>query len=311
MIFLRALGAAESRRDLVPLARILYNSLYLDPATLEPRLDPTFSDAVYYAVECNDYDYGSAEQVLRAGDSIDASQPRFGSLFYGNLPCVFWPEDLLDPPRPAPLAAEGIPTLVLVGTADPATPMGNAIRIFHHLADGYLVLEAGGPHVIFGWGNTCVDDLVTAFLVEGLVPSQRVTSCEGVVIADYVPLPPTDVSDFADALEAMVAVDNEIYYLPDYFYWDLQTPTTLGCTLGGTLQFEPSRTGERFTLSDCAFVRGFILTGSGAYNYDTQRFTLDVSVTGAAQGVLAYTLEVDGTASVVGEYAGEAVDLSQ
>lgn len=310
MMFLRALAAAESRGDLVPLARVLYDSLYLHPETLEPVPDPTFSDAIYYAVECNDYDYGPADETLRAGDPIDLTLPRFGSIFYGDLPCAFWPDDGFDPGRPAPLTAEGIPTLVLVGTADPATPIGNARRIFEPLADGYLVVEAGGPHVIFGWGNTCVDDLVTAFLVRAALPDQLETTCEGIVIDPYLPLPPSDVSGFADVLDALISVDDEIYYLPEYYYWDLVTPTGVGCPFGGTLNFEPSEVGEQFTFVDCAFAGGFILTGSGAVDYEAERFSLEVSVTGAAQGTLAYTREADGSVRVVGDYAGEAVDLT-
>jgi pimeloyl-ACP methyl ester carboxylesterase len=310
MIFLRALAAAESRGDLVPLARVLYDSLYLYPDTLEPVLDPTFSDAIYYAVECNDYDYGPAEGFLRAGDPIEVALPRFASIFYGDLPCAFWPEDGFDPGRPVPLTAEGIPTLVMVGTADPATPIGNALRIVEPLADGYLVVEEGGPHVIFGWGNSCVDDLVTAFLVTDTVPDDRETSCEGVVIDDYLPLPPATVSGFADVLDAMISVDDEIYYLPEYYYWDLVTPTSVGCPFGGTLGFDPSEVGEQLTFAACAFTGGFLLTGSGVYDYDAERFTLDVSMSGAAQGSLVYTREGDGSVRVIGEYAGEAVDLS-
>ncbi len=310
MLFLRALAAVESHRDLAPLARVLYDSLVLDPETLEPIPDPTFSDAIYYAVECNDYDYGPADETLRAGDTIDFALPRFASIFYGDLACAFWPDDGFDPGRPSPLIAEGIPTLVMVGTADPATPIGNARRIFEPLADGYLVVEEGGPHVIFGWGNPCVDDLVTAFLVEDTMPSDRETTCEGVVIDPYLPLPPSDVSGFADVLDALISVDDEIYYLPEYYYWDLVTPTAVGCPFGGTLSFEPSMVGEKLSFVDCAFTGGFLLNGSGVYDYDAELFTLDVSVTGAAQGSLVYTREGDGSLRAVGDYAGEAVDLS-
>ena len=111
---------------------------------------PTYSDAVYHGVECDDYDYGTAEVYLRAGDSNDASVNRLASIFYGDFPCVFWPEDGAAPGQPTPLTASGIPTLVMVGTADPATPPANAYRIADRLADGYLVVEQGGPHVIFG-----------------------------------------------------------------------------------------------------------------------------------------------------------------
>ena len=310
MIFLRALAAAEIRNDLVPLARVLYDSLYLYPETLEPVPDPTFSDAVYYAVECNDYDYGPVEEYLRAGDPVEASLTRLASIFYGDLPCAFWPEDGFRPGRPAPLGAQGIPTLVMVGTADPATPIGNALRIVERLADGYLVVEQGGPHVIFGWGNACVDDLVTAFLADDRPPRQRETNCEGVVIDPYLPLAPLEASEFADVLEAMVSVDDEMYYLPEYYYWDVETPTSVGCPLGGTLAFEPSDVGEHFTLAGCAFTRGFVMNGSGEYNYDEERFSLEVSVTGLANGELEYVREGDGSTRVTGEYGGESLDLS-
>jgi pimeloyl-ACP methyl ester carboxylesterase len=309
MIFLRALAAAAMRGDLVPLARVLYDSLYLYPETLEPVPDPTYSDAIYYAVECNDYDYGPAEEFFRAGDPVEASLPRLASIFYGDLPCAYWPADGFAPGRPAPLVAEGIPTLVMIGTADPATPIGNAFRIVEHLADGYLVVEEGGPHVIFGWGNACVDDLVTAYLVDDELPA-RETTCDGVVIDPYLPLPPLDAAEFADVLEAMVSVDDEMYYLPEYYYWDVETPTSVGCPHGGTLAFEASEAGEQYNLAGCAFTRDFVMTGSGEYNYDEERFSLEVSVTGLASGELLYERGGDGSIRVTGEYGGETIDLS-
>ncbi len=135
-------------------------ALVLDPETLEPITDPTFSDAVYYAVECQDYQFFSgtpeqrAEAYLRSGDSLESSLPSFASVFYGDLPCVFWPRGASEPKTPAPLIADGIPTLVLGATADPATPISNGQSVFGRLADGYMITETGGPHVIFGWGVT-------------------------------------------------------------------------------------------------------------------------------------------------------------
>jgi pimeloyl-ACP methyl ester carboxylesterase len=308
-MFLRALAAAASRGDFVPLARILYDSLALDPETLEPVLDPSWSDAIYYAVECNDYDFGPAEDYLRAGDAVDASLPRLGSIFYGDLPCAFWPEDGYDPGRPAALEARGIPTLVLVGTADPATPVGNARRIASHLEDGYLVVEDGGPHVVFGWGNGCVDNLVTAFLVEDQRPD-RETTCPGILIQPYVPLSPEDASTFVSPLEALTSVDTEIYFLPEYAFWDLVSPTQVGCPFGGALRFESSETGEALSLGDCAFADGFAMTGHGGYDYDQGEFRLDVSIAGPREGDLVYTRDANGRTRVQGEFDGEPVDLS-
>src|SRR3972149_641335 len=96
MLFLRAL-AASVRGDLAPLARVAYDAMSVDPETLTPLVDPGWSDAVSYAVECDDYDFGPAEAHLRAGDVIDASLPRLGSVFYGDLPWASWPPAGRDP----------------------------------------------------------------------------------------------------------------------------------------------------------------------------------------------------------------------
>ena len=205
MLFNRALAAYASRDDVVPLARLLYLSLGLDPQTLDAVPDPSYSDAIYYAVECQDYGYpgatpdAKAENYLRAGDPIEAAVPRLASLFYGDLPCAYWPNATTNMTRPSPLTAPGIPTLVLGATADPATPVNNGISVYQHLQNGYLITQQGGPHVIFGRGVECVDNLVTDFLVKGKTPRQRETTCDGVVADDYVPLAPRTASRFCQS----------------------------------------------------------------------------------------------------------------
>jgi pimeloyl-ACP methyl ester carboxylesterase len=317
MIFLRALASYAYDGNLVPLARTLYDALVVDPQSEQVILDPSYSDAMYYAVECQDYGYFSgttAERALaylRAGDGLDASLPRFASLFYGDLPCVFWPDASQDETRPAPLSAEGVPTLVLNGTSDPATPYANAQAVHSRLADGYLVTMIGGPHVIYAWGFSCVDDLVTAFLLDGQIPPQSETVCEGVVVDTFVPPAPRSAAEFADPLQALVSMDEEIYYLPEYYYWDYETPTKVGCPLGGRLSFEAAQGGEVFTLQECAFSDGFVMTGNGTYYDVEQLFILNVDVSGLAQGRLTYTRDADWNRRVSGEYAGQVIDLSQ
>jgi pimeloyl-ACP methyl ester carboxylesterase len=319
MIFLRALAAYARNNNLAPMARVLYDALSLDPETLAAIPDPSYSDGVYYSVECQDYAYFSgtpaerAKAYLRAGDPVDASLAHFSSIFYGDFPCVFWPTASQVLTRPIYLRAEGIPTLVLGATADPATPLANGTSVYQHLANGYMVTEEGGPHVIFNWGSSsiCPDALVTAFLVEGKLPDQRETTCDGVVTRAYVPLAPSNAADFENSLEALDSVYTEIYYLPEYYYWDTDTPTSVGCPYGGTLSFEPSDIGEIFTLNGCTFSQGFVMTGTGMYNYDEDLFSLDIAVTGLADGHLVYTRESDGSLRVTGDYAGNAIDLSK
>ena len=288
MIFLRALAAYSANADIIPLARLLYIDLVVDPQTLDLILDPSWSDAMYYAVECQDYGYPGATQQEKAQnylsvmDPYETSIPRLASIIYGDLPCAYWPHASSDLTRPGYLVAEGVPTLVIGATADPATPVSHSINVYQHLADGYLILTEGGSHVTFGYGNECPDALVTDFLVNGAVPAQRETVCEGLVVDPYVPIAPSLAGSLSDPIEAISAVETEIYYLPEFFYWDVYTPTRVGCTYGGTLAFKTNNAGTRyeFNLRRCALVNNFILTGEGTYNIEADRFVLRVQTTG-------------------------------
>ena len=296
MIFVRALAAYASNGTLVPLARLLYIDLGLDPETLDVILDPYYSDAVFFGVECQDYGYQGntpdekAENYLNAADPVEASIPRLSSIIYGDFPCAYWPFATSDLTRPRYLTLEGVPTLVLGAKADPATPVGNGMNVFHHLADGYLITQEGGPHVIFGRGNECPDALVTDFLVNDAVPAERETTCDGFLMDDYVPISPRFAREFKTPRNALSAVETEIYYLPEYFYWDGFTPTSVGCTYGGTLDFDTNFAGtrNRFTLNKCAFTTNFIMTGTGFYNFNNDRFVLEVKTTGRWKCDLKY-----------------------
>jgi pimeloyl-ACP methyl ester carboxylesterase len=310
MLFQRALAAA-SRGDLVLLARLLYQQLGADPQTLEAIPDPTYSDALFYAVECLDYgDYTGtpderANTFLDEGKAVEQALPRFASNFYGDLPCVFWPGTEGPVARPEPLVAEGIPTLVLGATTDPATPVSNGERVYTHLDDGYLITTQGGAHVTFGWGNECPDGIVTSFLVDDILPEARSTTCDGVVVEPYVPLAPEDAAEFADPLEALQSAETEIFLLPEYYYWDAETPTRVGCPYGGALSFRPLELSEEFMLTECAFSAGFAMTGTGMYSQDAESFVLDVIVTGLADGTLVYERNGDSLMTITGEYGGQ------
>jgi pimeloyl-ACP methyl ester carboxylesterase len=288
MMFTRALAAFNSKQDLVPLARLFYIDVALDPQTLDVIPDPSWSDAIYYGVECQDYGYRGntpeekADNYLDAADPFEFSIPRLASIIYGDLPCAYWTAATSDLTRPEYLFAEGVPTLVLGATADPATPVNNGIDVYQHLADAYLITQQGGPHVIYGRGNECPDALVTDFLVKDRVPSQRETLCEGYVAGEHVPLAPRNASAFQNPSQALSSVETEIDYLPEFYYWDGLTPTSTACADRGTLSFEANNAGTKynFTLDHCAFTKNFILTGKGSYNTDNDRFVLDVSTTG-------------------------------
>lgn len=301
MIFTRALAAYTANSDLVPLARLLYIDLMVDPQTLDVIPDPSWSDAVFYGVECQDYGYPGntpdrkAENYLDAADPFETSIPRLASVIYGDLPCAYWPNATSDLTRPNYLVAEGVPTLVLGATADPATPVSHGINVYRHLADGYLITTQGGPHVTFGYGKDCPDALVTNFLVNDVVPAQRETVCEGVVADDYVPLAPRTAKGFQDPAEALSSVETEIDYLPEFFYWDGSTPTSAGCTYGGTFGFDLSGSGAKynFDLNRCEFTSNFKITGTGSYNIGIDRFVLNLKTTGRWTCDLRYVRKGD------------------
>ena len=318
MMFVRALAAYASNGTLVPLARLLYIDLGLDPQTLDLILDPYYSDAVFFGVECQDYGYPGnnpeekAELYLDAADPVEVSNPHLGSIIYSDLPCAYWPSATSDLTRPDYLTLKGVPTLVLGATADPATPVGNGINVFQHLADGYLITQEGGPHVIFGRGNECPDALVTDFLVNDVFPAQRETICEGLVMDDYVQISPHFAAAFKTPRNALSAVETEIYYLPEYFYWDGFTPTAAGCTYGGTLDFAANNAGARysFTLNKCAFTTNFIMTGTGYYNINNDRFVLEVKTTGRWKCDLKY-VRTGERINITGRCDGKSINENQ
>jgi pimeloyl-ACP methyl ester carboxylesterase len=311
MIFLRALAAAANG-DYVPLARLAYIDYGIDPQTLAPIYDPTYSNGMFYAVECNDYRFfeGTPEEradaYIRAGDTVDAAYPRMSGLFYGDLPCVFWPVEGTAE-RPAPFVGEGIPTFVLNATTDPATPASNGYNVFSRLNDGYMITQIGGPHVIFGRGNACPDTVITTFLVDDILPAEREYICNGEPIPPYVPLARAD--DLTDPADALQAIDDAISYLPEYYSWDGFTPTLVGCPYGGVMSFSPATDGDQLVMAACELIEGAALTGTG-YNVYGESFSLYVNLSGAVEGEVIYARdETAGMFNISGIYNGEFVEL--
>ncbi|HQU36752.1 MAG TPA: alpha/beta hydrolase, partial [Anaerolineales bacterium] len=296
MMFVRALAAFTSKLDILPLARLLYLDLGVDPQTLDVIPDPSYSEAVFYGVECQDYGYPGntpeekANTYLATVDSFEFSIPRLASLIYADLPCAYWPNATTDLTRPDYLFAENIPTLVLGSTADPATPYGNGVNVYEHLADAYLITQEQGPHVIFGRGNACPDEIVVDFLVNDVAPAERETTCEGYLADPHVPLAPRFAVSFGSPRNALSAMETEIYYLPEFYYWDGFTPTVVGCNYGGALGYELNNAGTRvnFSLDKCAFAYNFVMTGTGFYNFENDRFVLNVTTTGRWKCNLKY-----------------------
>ena len=90
----------------------------LDPDTLEVVPDPTYSDALYYAVECQDYVYNAdaTDDATRLADYLDdakvagrARDPARRPCTTSDMPCLYWPNRPAADPRPAPIVERALP----------------------------------------------------------------------------------------------------------------------------------------------------------------------------------------------------------
>lgn len=110
-----------------------------------------------------------ATQALAAEWSTVA--PVFGPMLaFGNLVCHFWP--IAAAGAPAPVSAEGAPPILVVGTEfDPATPYEWSRALADQLSSGVLVSWRGADgHTAYRNGSDCIDQIVDAFLINGIVP---------------------------------------------------------------------------------------------------------------------------------------------
>ncbi|HEX7472037.1 MAG TPA: alpha/beta fold hydrolase [Candidatus Limnocylindrales bacterium] len=308
MLLQRAVTAA-TQGDYVPLIRLAYDSLTIDPETLAPIADPTYSDAMYYAVECQDYAYyptaGDPTARLHAWVA-DAKLAGVGSLrlsstYFGDTPCLWWPNTPTTDPRIPALVDEPFPTFVLTATLDPATPFADAMRIYSRLTDAYMFVQTGGPHVIFGRGLSCPDDAISAYLATDTLPTTRITVCAGAVADPYVADPLRVAAGYSTARQFGTSIEDTLLNTDDYNYRYGSDPLALGCDQGGALTYRPGSAGTRVDLAACAFTPGLAMTGSASLG-DDGSFRLSVRIGGQA---LLYARDADGNVSVSGTFRGK------
>ncbi|MGL4319578.1 MAG: alpha/beta fold hydrolase, partial [Paracoccaceae bacterium] len=224
-VFLRALAAA-SQNDLMPLLRLGISDMGLDSETMEGFEDPSYSPASYYAINCSDYRESDqdndtlARAIIADAVAHSATNPRFLRTYYSErLVCALWPHDG-DVQRPEPFAGGDYPTLVLNSDTDPITPVTQAYSVLDNVQNGHMVVMQGGPHVTYGWGNACPDEIVSDMILRGEMPSQQVQLCEWFEMVErYVPLTLTDPADQNDPLAIARAVEVELLEYPEMINW--------------------------------------------------------------------------------------------
>ncbi|MEV0019800.1 alpha/beta hydrolase [Streptomyces tendae] len=146
-----------------------------DTATEESNEDDAFR-----AITCDDSSnrYTVADVESRLPDFLEAS-PLFGpGLAWSALSCDGWP--VPGAARHPEVSAPGAPPVLLVGnTGDPATPYEGAARMAQRLGEkvGVELTYEGEGHGAYDSGNTCVQDTVNAYLLNGTLPKPG-TVCE-------------------------------------------------------------------------------------------------------------------------------------
>ena len=107
---------------------------------------------------------------------ISAASSVFGRYWqWGGLSCASWKYKPVKPLKS--YAAKGSPTIVVVGTTgDPATPYSQAVSLAHKvLSNGYLVTWKGEGHTAYGRSNSCVNDAIDGFFINGTLAKTEPT----------------------------------------------------------------------------------------------------------------------------------------
>lgn len=131
----------------------------------------------YQAITCADGDFlDDPASTLERVAEIDAAAPTIGKFFtyddYAVLDvlCTHWPVPVSTPPTE--YDAAGAPPILVIGTSnDPATPYAWAVSLANQLVSGVLISYEGEGHTIYNQGVPCIDDVVDAYFVRGMVPA--------------------------------------------------------------------------------------------------------------------------------------------
>jgi pimeloyl-ACP methyl ester carboxylesterase len=314
--FLRALAAA-SRGELLPMLHLSYLNLVVDPETEEGVADPTWFGAAYYAITCTDYGEGTADSEATARAVIERAKafapraPRLlRSYFTERLACAFWPKRG-SKERPKPYVGGDFPTLILNADADPITPISMSYAILDNAKDSYMVAMKNGPHVIWGRGLSCPDEIVFALMFDGTPPEDKEQVCTQELIGAYAPLTLTDAAAAGDPFEVARSVETEIAQSPELANWDGGDPLAVGCSFGGVVEVSAAEEGTAYTFSKCGWWPDLVLDGSGTQideGAEDVGLTLDLSISGGHQGQITYRHNTTTDAmTLTGSYDGKTV----
>ena len=132
------------------------------------------STFAFTAINCLDYPMSSDTAAMRAEEQqLRQLSPTLGYYFaYGGTSCKDWPYKNLR--TPAPVEYKGSTEIVVIGTTgDPATPVEWASALRKQLGTASLLTWKGEGHTAYGRSNSCIENAVDGYLVDGKTPADN------------------------------------------------------------------------------------------------------------------------------------------
>ncbi|MET8761406.1 alpha/beta hydrolase [Lentzea sp. NPDC004782] len=139
---------------------------------------PDASTATLNSIICNDTPFRGDRKYLERDAVRDGA--RWPLLGYYQLmgPCAFWDRPNVNLKHPNGIGVA--PTLMVQSVRDPATPIEGAQKAHAGFAGSrMLTVKDEGDHGIYGFDNSCVNDIVERYLVDRVTPAGDLT-CPGV-----------------------------------------------------------------------------------------------------------------------------------
>lgn len=133
------------------------------------------STEAFRAINCLDYSYNANVESMREQAAfLEQAAPTIGRYFgFGDISCDVWPFQTRG--ERVALDANGSNPILVVGTTnDPATPYQWAVNLAEQLDNAVLVTYVGEGHTAYNKSNSCVNDTVDAYLIDGVVPPSNV-----------------------------------------------------------------------------------------------------------------------------------------
>ncbi|MFI6302853.1 alpha/beta hydrolase [Amycolatopsis thailandensis] len=135
-----------------------------------------------FAILCNDTPWNrSRARLAGEGEGLGRAYP-FAGHYQLGAPCTFWNRPAVRLKTPT---GHGVPPVLMVQSEhDPATPLEGAQHAHRTFAHSRMITVYGeGDHTVYGRSNSCVNDMVENFLLDGKIPPRDV-ACTGTPLPD-------------------------------------------------------------------------------------------------------------------------------